>query len=155
MKVQSRLTVFGLLTAALGYGILEATAIIQSPSMAFALGAVACLVVLLAASDNTSETKVRHTPSTMTDDSSKTLYVGNLPYRANEEDVKKLFSEHGHVFSVRLMKDRRTGKRKGFGFVVMAEGDAPQAVTQLDNSQYGGRTLKVKEANEPKNGSEA
>ncbi len=56
--------------------------------------------------------------------SSTTLYVGNLPYRANENDVKVLFSQYGEVFAVRLMKDKRSGKRRGFGFVVMATADA-------------------------------
>ncbi len=82
--------------------------------------------------------------------SSKTLYVGNLPYRANENEVKKLFAEHGEVFAVRLMKDKRTGKRRGFGFVVMSSKDAEHAIEQLNNKEYGQRTLKVREANEPK-----
>ena len=79
-----------------------------------------------------------------------TLYVGNLPYRANENEVKQLFSEHGEVFAVRLMKDKRTGKRRGFGFVVMNSKDAENAITHLNNKEYGQRTLKVREANEPK-----
>ena len=81
---------------------------------------------------------------------SQTVYVGNLPYRANEDDVKDLFSDHGEVFAVRLMKDKRTGKRRGFGFVVMAVEDAPRAIKNLNNSEYMDRTLKVREANEPK-----
>ncbi len=85
----------------------------------------------------------------------KTLYVGNLPYRANEVSVRKLFSEHGRVLSVRLMKDKQTGKRRGFGFVEMAEADAGKAVDALNDKEYQQRTLKVREANEraapPKN----
>jgi RNA recognition motif-containing protein len=83
--------------------------------------------------------------------SSKTIYVGNLPYRANESDVKNLFSEHGEVFAVRLMKDKRTGKRRGFGFVVMNSSDADTAIQNLNNKEYGQRTLKIREANDPKN----
>ncbi len=64
--------------------------------------------------------------------------------------MKKLFSEHGEVFAVRLMKDKRTGKRRGFGFVVMNSNDADTAIEQLNNKEYGQRTLKVREANEPK-----
>ncbi|MFB1079760.1 RNA recognition motif domain-containing protein, partial [Photobacterium damselae] len=52
---------------------------------------------------------------------------------------------------VRLMKDKRTGKRRGFGFVVMASQEAELAVDKLNNKEYGQRTLKVREANEPKN----
>jgi len=83
--------------------------------------------------------------------SSKTLYVGNLPYRANESEVKDLFSEYGEVFAVRLMKDKRTGKRRGFGFVVMSSKDADYAVSKLNEKEFGQRTLKVREANDPKN----
>lgn len=49
------------------------------------------------------------------------------------------------------MKDKRTGKRRGFGFVVMSSLDADSAIEQLNNKEYGQRTLKVREANEPKN----
>ncbi|MBW8191275.1 RNA-binding protein [Neiella marina] len=75
-----------------------------------------------------------------------TLYVGNLPYRANEAAVRKLFAEHGKVFSVRLMKDRQTGKRRGFGFVEMAENDAAQAIAALNDADFQQRNLKVREA---------
>lgn len=78
----------------------------------------------------------------------KTLYVGNLPYRANEAAVRQLFSEHGRVVSVRLMKDKQTGKRRGFGFVEMPEADAHQAIAQLNEKEFQQRTLKVREANE-------
>ncbi len=76
----------------------------------------------------------------------KTLYVGNLPYRANESAVKELFSGQGHVVSVRLMRDRNTGKRKGFGFVEMAEQDAIKAISALNDAEFQQRTLKVREA---------
>lgn len=77
---------------------------------------------------------------------SRTLYVGNLPYRANEAAVRELFAEHGHVYSVRLMKDRQTGKRRGFGFVEMAANDAEMAIGALNESEFQERTLKVREA---------
>ncbi|OKY27405.1 MULTISPECIES: RNA recognition motif domain-containing protein [Thalassotalea] len=78
----------------------------------------------------------------------KTLYVGNLPYRANEGAVRALFSEYGKVHSVRLMKDKHTGKRRGFGFVEMASNDADGAIKQLNDSEFQQRTLKVREAKE-------
>ncbi|WP_371376061.1 RNA recognition motif domain-containing protein [Thalassotalea aquiviva] len=78
----------------------------------------------------------------------KTLYVGNLPYRANEAAVRTLFSEHGVVHSVRLMKDKQTGKRRGFGFVEMAASDASNAVNSLNDTEFQQRTLKVREAKE-------
>ncbi len=116
-------------------------------SISFALGAV--LTGL--APTHAQNAKTPSMTETETSQSSKTLYVGNLPYRANETDVKNLFAEHGDVFAVRLMKDKRTGKRRGFGFVVMNSADADGAIEQLNNKEYGQRTLKVREANEPKN----
>lgn len=78
----------------------------------------------------------------------KTLYVGNLPYRANEGAVRALFSEHGKVHSVRLMKDKHTGKRRGFGFVEISAADADSAILKLNDTEFQQRTLKVREAKE-------
>lgn len=78
----------------------------------------------------------------------KTLYVGNLPYRANEASVRELFSTVGQVHSVRLMKDKHTGKRRGFGFVEMAASDSDSAVEALNDTEFQQRTLKVREAKE-------
>ncbi|MBU3825784.1 MAG: RNA-binding protein [Candidatus Oceanisphaera merdipullorum] len=79
-----------------------------------------------------------------------TLYVGNLPYRANEASVRALFEEFGQVLSVRLMKDKHTGKRRGFGFVEMPSDAALAAQQALNDSEFQQRTLKVREANERK-----
>jgi RNA recognition motif-containing protein len=76
----------------------------------------------------------------------KTVYVGNLPYRANETSVRELFSEHGVVHSVRLMKDKHTGKRRGFGFVEMSASDCDSAIQALNDKEFQERTLKVREA---------
>jgi RNA recognition motif-containing protein len=78
----------------------------------------------------------------------KTLYVGNLPYRANETAVRELFATYGHVESVRLMKDKHTGKRRGFGFVEMSASDLEKAITALNDAEFEQRTLKVREAKE-------
>jgi len=56
---------------------------------------------------------------------------------------------------VRLMKDKRTGKRRGFGFVVMAASDAQTAIEALNEKDYMQRTLKVRIANDPKSQSES
>lgn len=77
-----------------------------------------------------------------------TLYVGNLPYRANETAVRELFSEYGQVQSVRLMKDKHTGKRRGFGFVEISAKDAESAIASLNDTEFQQRTLKVREAKE-------
>jgi len=76
----------------------------------------------------------------------KTLYVGNLPYRANESSIRELFAQYGTVHSVRLMKDKHTGKRRGFGFVEMSGGDGDDAVSALNDTEFQQRTLKVREA---------
>lgn len=83
-----------------------------------------------------------------------TLYVGNLSYKANEADVKSLFEQHGHVNGVRLMKDKRTGKRRGFGFVEVSEESVDAMISALNESEYMQRTIKVRVANEPKHPAE-
>lgn len=77
---------------------------------------------------------------------SKSIYVGNLPWSATEEQVQDLFAEHGNVLSVKLVSDRETGRARGFGFVEMEDGDADAAIEALDNTSFGGRTLRVNEA---------
>lgn len=77
-----------------------------------------------------------------------TLYVGNLPYRANEDAVKELFQRFGVVINVRLMKDRQTGRRRGFGFVEVATKDGDKMIQKLNDFNFQERTLKVREAKE-------
>lgn len=77
---------------------------------------------------------------------SKSLYVGNLPWSATEEEVRNLFANHGSVNSVKLVSDRETGRARGFGFVEMEDADAAGAVEALDGMSFGGRTLRVNEA---------
>jgi hypothetical protein len=76
-----------------------------------------------------------------------TLYVGNLPFKTSEESVEETFARYGKVFAVRLVKDRRTGKRKGYGFVEMEAVGADLALAKLNDSDFEGRTLKVRAAN--------
>jgi len=95
-------------------------------------------------------TDISHTSSSpdSSNDDLKTLYVGNLPYRANETAVRELFANYGNVESVRLMKDKHTGKRRGFGFVEMSANDLDKAISALNDSEFQQRTLKVREAKE-------
>ena len=76
----------------------------------------------------------------------KSLYVGNLPWSATEDDVRDLFAPYGEVTSVKLVSDRETGRARGFGFVEMEEPGASAAIEALDNASFGGRTLRVNEA---------
>ncbi len=77
---------------------------------------------------------------------SKSLYVGNLPFSASEDEIRDLFSQHGQVLSVKLISDRETGRPRGFGFVEMEAADATSAVEALNGYSFGGRALKVNEA---------
>ena len=76
----------------------------------------------------------------------ETLYVGNLPYRANENAVKEYFSSFIEVQSVRLMKDRKTGKRKGYGFIEVVTDDLSSFIDKTNDSIFQERTLKVRPA---------
>lgn len=77
---------------------------------------------------------------------SKSIYVGNLPWSATEEEVRDLFAQHGNVLNVKLVNDRDTGRARGFGFVEMEDADADGAIEALNNFSFGGRTLRVNEA---------
>lgn len=77
---------------------------------------------------------------------SKSIYVGNLPWAATEEQVRELFGEYGNVLNVKLVSDRDTGRARGFGFVEMEDADADKAIEALDNFSFGGRSLRVNEA---------
>ena len=75
------------------------------------------------------------------------LYVGNLPYDTNEDDLSALFAQAGTVSTVNVMRDRETGRARGFAFVEMAtDQDAQNAISQLHEHSFGGRTLTVNEA---------
>ena len=60
-----------------------------------------------------------------------TIYVGNLPFNATEQDVKALFERHGKVESVKLINDRETGKPRGFGFVDMPQAESESLLGQV------------------------
>ena len=72
------------------------------------------------------------------------LYVGGIPYRSTEDDLKKVFSEAGSVVSASIISDRMTGRSRGFGFVEMAsEAEAQAAIDRWDGKEMDGRTLSV------------
>ncbi len=77
----------------------------------------------------------------------KNIFVGNLSFNTNEEELRQLFEPHGQVDRVSIMTDRDTGRSRGFGFVEMASNeDGEKAITALNGSQVGGRTINVNEA---------
>ena len=80
------------------------------------------------------------------------IYVGNLPFSADEAAVRALFEQHGTVESVSLINDRDTGRPRGFGFVEMPRADAERAIQNLNGQDMGGRPLKVNEAQDKPKG---
>jgi len=77
----------------------------------------------------------------------KKLYVGNLPYSANDDSLKALFEQAGTVESAKVIMDRETGRCKGFGFVEMStDEEADEAVKKLNDADFEGRAMKVAEA---------
>jgi RNA recognition motif-containing protein len=80
------------------------------------------------------------------------LYVGNLPFSATEDSVRELFAAHGTVEKVALINDRDTGQPRGFGFVEMSGSDAQKAMQALNGKDFGGRPLKVNEAQDKPRG---
>jgi len=80
----------------------------------------------------------------------KSIYVGNLPFSATEDEVRSMFEAHGQVHAVRLIEDRYTGRPRGFGFVEMDDEAAEAAIQALDGAELGGRSMKVNEA-KPRN----
>jgi RNA recognition motif-containing protein len=72
------------------------------------------------------------------------LYVGNLPYSTTEEDLRSLFAQAGTVVSVALIKDRESGRSKGFAFVEMeSQEEAEKAISMFNGSQLNARALTV------------
>lgn len=82
------------------------------------------------------------------------LYVGNLPFTADETQIRELFSQSGRaVTEVKLVTDRDTGRPRGFGFVEMGSSqDADGAIRDLNGRDFGGRALTVNEAKERTSG---
>ena len=79
--------------------------------------------------------------------------MGNLPFSADESQVRALFEQHGTVESVSLINDRETGRPRGFGFVEMASAkDAERAISDLNGHSLDGRPLTVNEARERTSG---
>ena|SRR5687768_7834495 len=75
------------------------------------------------------------------------IYVSNLSFNVQDEDLREFFTEYGEVTSAKVITDKFTGKSRGFGFVEMPDTAAAQkAIAELDNGTVEGRTIKVMEA---------
>lgn len=75
------------------------------------------------------------------------IYISNLSYAITDGDLNDLFGEYGEVSSAKVIKDRETGKSRGFGFVEMPDNSiAQQAIEELNSAEYDGRVINVTEA---------
>jgi len=78
----------------------------------------------------------------------KKIYVGNLPWSADEAALRDLFATVGAVESAAVISDRDTGRSRGFGFIEMNDADADKAIAELNGREMDGRELRVNEARE-------
>ena len=75
------------------------------------------------------------------------IYVGNLPYEADDQKLQELFAQHGTVTSARVIVDRSSGESKGFGFVEMPDkAEADAAISATNEQDFLGRALRVNES---------
>lgn len=80
------------------------------------------------------------------------IYVGNLDYKVNENDLEGIFEEYGTVSSSKIITDKFSGRSKGFGFVTMENQDeAKKAISELDGATFENRDIVVNEAKPKKN----
>jgi RNA recognition motif-containing protein len=75
------------------------------------------------------------------------IYVSNLSFNVQDEDLKEFFTPYGEVTSAKIITDKFTGKSRGFGFVEMSDDEAAKtAIAELDNASVENRNIKVMEA---------
>jgi RNA recognition motif-containing protein len=79
------------------------------------------------------------------------IYVGNLDYDLQENELQDAFAEYGEVASVKIIQDKYSGRGKGFGFVEMSDdNEAQAAIDELNGAELRGRTMKVNKARPPR-----
>lgn len=79
------------------------------------------------------------------------IFVGSLPFRTEEDELRQVFEKYGEVVSVKIITDKFSGRSKGFGFVEMTDNDsANKAIAELNGSELAGRKIVVNEAEERK-----
>lgn len=74
------------------------------------------------------------------------IYVGNLPFSVDDEKLRELFSPYGEVEEASIIKDKFSGRSKGFGFVTINDESAKKAISELNEKEVEGRNIKVTEA---------
>jgi RNA recognition motif-containing protein len=75
---------------------------------------------------------------------SERVYVGNLPFKTTDDELKTLFEQYGKVDSANVIRYKGSGRSKGYAFVIMEESDARKAIDELNEKEYEGRVLKVR-----------
>ena len=75
------------------------------------------------------------------------IYVSNLSFKVDDEDLRQVFEDYGEVSSAKVIRDRETGRSRGFGFVEMPDQEAAQkAIDELNQAEYDGKVMTVNEA---------
>lgn len=80
------------------------------------------------------------------------IYVGNLPFSAEESEIRSLFEQYGEVQSLKFVNDRETGRFRGFGFIEMDDDAGRKAIEELDQQEMGERKIVVNEAKQDRGG---
>jgi len=145
-----------LISAAIGYFLLPWLGLIQpNPSTLFAAGIGLGILIggTLIPSSGHSGSRQAAKPSKKSapvnnneDSERKTVFIGNLAYRASPRQLRELFEAHGTVHSVRIATDRESRKPRGFGFIEMNASGADQAIQALHGSELCDRELNLSEA---------
>lgn len=78
----------------------------------------------------------------------RTLYIGNLAYTAVEEDLEQAFEAFGEIEDIKLMRDRETGRSRGFAFITFEKESESEAAKVMDGKEVAGRPIRVNEARE-------
>ncbi len=73
----------------------------------------------------------------------KQIYIGNLPYQASKHDLQQCFSKHGHIKDIRIVKDRRTGRSKGYAFITFSNPREAKKALTAHGKELLGRSLVV------------
>lgn len=135
-----------LVIAVAGFFVFSLPALTLETNVSFALGSLIGGGVLALLKMNSHSAMI----SSNDDQDTTTLYIGNLAYKVNETTVRQHFAKLGEVRSVRLMHDKRTGKKKGFGFVEVSSEDADAMIDTYNDTEFHERTLKVRLAKDRK-----
>lgn len=94
-----------------------------------------------------SRPRSRSRPLSISQESANKIYIGNLPWRVDDAGLEQLFAAHGTVQDARVMRDRESGRSRGFGFVVMSTAaEMEKAIAALDGSEVEGRLVRVNPA---------